>query len=66
LRRSNDNRSLRCAVHEDGEVELSARKLALDDEDGVAEPAGGSSLLCDELVTDHLVCEDGGFPGTVP
>jgi hypothetical protein len=64
LRRSDDNRALGCAVHEDGEVELAARKLALDDEDGVAETSSGSGLLGDELVADHLVGEDGGLAGT--
>lgn len=63
LRRGDDDGALRGAVHEDGEVELSARKLALDDEDGVAETTCGSGLLGDELVADHLLGEDGGFAG---
>ena len=63
LRRGDDDGTLRGAVHEDGEVELSARKLALDDVDGVAETTCGSGLLGDELVADHLVGEDGGFAG---
>jgi hypothetical protein len=63
LRRSNDDGALGSAIHEDGEVELSAGKLALDNEDGIAEPSGGSSLLGDELVADHLVGKDGGFAG---
>ena len=65
LRRSHDDGALRSAVHEDGKVELSARELALDNEDGVAETTCGSGLLGDELVADHLVGEDGGFAGTV-
>ena len=63
LRRSDNDGALRGAVHEDGEVELSARELALDNVDGVAETTCGSGLLGDELVADHLVGEDGGFAG---
>lgn len=65
LRRRDDDGALRGAVHEDGEVEFSAGELALYDVDGVAEPAGGSGLLGDELVADHLVGEDRRFTGSV-
>jgi hypothetical protein len=61
LRRGDDDGALRGAVHEDGEVELAARKLAVDNVDGVAETTCGSGLLGDELVADHLVGEDGGL-----
>jgi hypothetical protein len=63
LRRGDDDRALGGAVHEDGEVELAAGELALDDVDGVAETTSGSGLLGDELVADHLVGQDGGFAG---
>ena len=63
LRRGDDDGALGGAVHEDGEVELAAGELALDNVDGVAETTCGSGLLGDELVTDHLVSKDGGFAG---
>lgn len=64
LRRGDNDGALGCAVHKNSEVELSAGELALDNEDGVAETASGSGLLGDQLVTNHLVCENGGFAGT--
>jgi hypothetical protein len=65
LRRGNDDGALGGAVHENGEVELAARKFAVDNVDSVAETTCGSGLLGDELVADHLVGEDGGLAGRV-
>jgi len=62
---SNDNGALAGSVHKNGEVELAAGKLALDNVDRVTDAALLASLLCDELVSDHLVGEDRGLLGRV-
>jgi len=55
LGRRDDDGALRGAVHQDGQVELTAGELALADVNGIAETAGGARLLGDELVADHLL-----------
>lgn len=64
LRRGDNDGALGGSVHENGEVELSSGKLALDNVDGVADTAALASLLGDELVTNHLVGEDLSLLGT--
>lgn len=43
-----------CSVVEDGSVVLLLRGHSLGEHDGVADSTGGTSLLGDELVTEHL------------
>lgn len=61
LRRRHNDGALGGTVHEDGQVELAAGKLALADVDGAAETAAGASLLGDELVADHVLGEQLGL-----
>lgn len=65
LRGSDNNGALAGSVHEHGKVELAASELALDNVDRVADTALLASLLCDELVSNHLVGEDRGLLGRV-
>ena len=57
----NNDRRLRAAIHEDGEVEFSAGELALHDVDRVANAALLAGLFRDQLVADHLVRQDACF-----
>jgi hypothetical protein len=59
-----DDGRLGSTVHENGEVELAAGELALDNVDAVANATTLASLLGDELVTDHLVGKDASLAGT--
>lgn len=60
-----DDGSLRGTIHEDGEIELAAGKLALANVNSAAEAAVGAGLLGDELVTNHLLGEHLGLVGRV-
>lgn len=65
LRRRHDNGALGGTVHEDGQIKLAAGELALANVDGAAETAASASLLGDELVADHVLCEQLGLGGRV-
>lgn len=64
LGRSDNDGALGSTVHEDGKVEFATSELALDNVYGVARAASSTSLLGDELVSDHLVGEHLGFGRT--
>lgn len=65
LRRRDNDRGLGGTVHEDGQVELAASKLALANVNRIAQTAASASLLGDELVANHLVGEHLGLVGRV-